>query len=87
MISIPDDCTSKVLWEVLAQTYSQISEAKVLFLKREFQMLKKGTMSIIEFLNQVKSITDQLAMVGYPVSDKEKVQQTLNAWDQNIMFL
>ena len=79
LISIPDDCTSKVLWEALAQTYSQISEAKVLFLKREFQMLKKGAMSIIEFLNQVKSITDQLAMVGYPVSDKEKVQQTLNA--------
>ena len=30
-------------------------------------------MTIIEFLNQVKSITDQLAIVGYPVSDKEKV--------------
>ncbi|KAF3777255.1 hypothetical protein EJ110_NYTH46185 [Nymphaea thermarum] len=35
-------------------------------------------MSIMEYLGRLKGIADQLGVVGYVVSDKEKVQQTLS---------
>ena len=38
-------------------------------------------MSIMEYLNKMKNITDQLAMVGYEVSDNDMVQRALNRID------
>ena len=78
LVAIPDDCTAMQLWNRLVQTYSQVSQARIMFLKREFQMLRKDSMTIMEYLNKMKVITDQLAIVGSTVTDKDLVQQTLS---------
>ncbi|KAF3776332.1 Retrovirus-related Pol polyprotein from transposon TNT 1-94 [Nymphaea thermarum] len=76
--SIDDDLTALELWTTLATTYSQVSEARFLQLKRQFQDIKCGTRSVLEYLNEIKNVSDQLAAIGHPVSDKDKVQQALS---------
>ncbi|KAF3794468.1 hypothetical protein EJ110_NYTH07464 [Nymphaea thermarum] len=41
--SIDDDLTALELWTTLATTYSQVSEARFLQLRRQFQDIKRGT--------------------------------------------
>ncbi|KAF3771798.1 hypothetical protein EJ110_NYTH59530 [Nymphaea thermarum] len=45
---------------------------------RQFQDIKRGTRTVLEYLNEIKSVSDQLAAIGHPVSDKDKVQQALS---------
>ncbi|KAF3791723.1 hypothetical protein EJ110_NYTH13772 [Nymphaea thermarum] len=74
----PDRKKTLELWNVLATTYSQVSEAKFLQLKRQFQDIKRGTRSVLEYIHEIKNVSDQLAIIGHPVSDKDKVQQALS---------
>ncbi|KAF3771767.1 hypothetical protein EJ110_NYTH59644 [Nymphaea thermarum] len=76
--SIDDDLTAMELWTTLATTYSQVSEARFLQLRRQFQDIKRGTRGVLEYLNEIKNVSDQLAAIGHPVSDKDKVQQALS---------
>ncbi|CAN6459960.1 unnamed protein product [Victoria cruziana] len=76
---IPDDTTAFDLWILLANSYAQVSEARILQLKWQFQSLRKGTKSINDFLADMRVITDQLAAIGSPISDKEMVQQVLGS--------
>ncbi|KAF3774029.1 Retrovirus-related Pol polyprotein from transposon TNT 1-94 [Nymphaea thermarum] len=76
--SIDDDLTALELWTTLATTYSQVSEARFLQLRRQFQDIKRGTHTVLEYLNEIKNVSDQLAAIGHRVSDKDKVQQTLS---------
>uniref|UniRef100_A0A5K1AKN1 Retrotransposon gag domain-containing protein n=1 Tax=Nymphaea colorata TaxID=210225 RepID=A0A5K1AKN1_9MAGN len=75
---VDDDLTAQELWSMLATTYSQVSEARFLQLKRQFQDIKRGTRTVLEYLNEIKNVSDQLAVIGYPVNDKDKVQQALS---------
>ncbi|KAF3775973.1 Retrovirus-related Pol polyprotein from transposon TNT 1-94 [Nymphaea thermarum] len=75
---VDDDLTTLDLWSMLATTYSQVLEARFLQLKRQFQDIKRGTRTVLEYLNEIKNVSDQLAVIGHPVSDKDKVQQALS---------
>ncbi|KAF3772117.1 Retrovirus-related Pol polyprotein from transposon TNT 1-94, partial [Nymphaea thermarum] len=75
---VDDDLTALELWSTLATTYSQVSEARFLQLRRQFQDIKRGTCTVLEYLNEIKSVSDQLAAIGHLVSDKDKVQQALS---------
>ncbi|KAF3778715.1 hypothetical protein EJ110_NYTH42953 [Nymphaea thermarum] len=46
--------------------------------KRQFQDIKRGTRSVLEYIHEIKNVSDQLAIIGHPVSDKDKVQQALS---------
>ncbi|KAF3788930.1 hypothetical protein EJ110_NYTH05946 [Nymphaea thermarum] len=75
---IDDDLTALELWSTLATTYSQVSEARFLQLRRQFQDIKRGTRTVLEYLNEITSVSDQLAAIGHPVNDKDNVQQALS---------
>ncbi|KAF3771506.1 hypothetical protein EJ110_NYTH60120 [Nymphaea thermarum] len=75
---VDDDLSALELWNVLATTYSQVLEARFLQLKRQFQDIKRGTRSVLEYIHEIKNVSDQLAIIGHPVSDKDKVQQALS---------
>ncbi|CAN6469290.1 unnamed protein product [Victoria cruziana] len=77
--TIPDDTTTFDLWVFLANSYAQVSEARILQLKWQFQSLRKGTKSVNDFFSDMRVITDQLAAVRSPVLDKEIVQQVLGS--------
>ncbi|KAF3772108.1 hypothetical protein EJ110_NYTH58746 [Nymphaea thermarum] len=78
LAGVDDDLSALDLWNVLATTYSQVSEARFLQLKRQFQDIKRGTRSVLKYIREIKNVSDQLAIIGHPVSDKDKVQQTLS---------
>ena len=40
-------------------------------LRLEFQTTSKGTMSMMEYLFKVRTVVDNLAAIGEPVSKKE----------------
>ncbi|KAF3776596.1 hypothetical protein EJ110_NYTH47814 [Nymphaea thermarum] len=80
---VDDDLTALELWSMLATTYSQVSEARFLQLKRQFQDIKCGMRTVLEYLNEIKNVSDQLAVIGHPVSDKDKVQQALSGLRTN----
>ncbi|KAF3785837.1 hypothetical protein EJ110_NYTH26886 [Nymphaea thermarum] len=67
-----DDLSALELWNVLATTYSQVSEARFQKLKREFQDIKRGTRSVLEYIHDIKNVNDQLSIIGHPLSDKNK---------------
>ncbi|KAF3775047.1 hypothetical protein EJ110_NYTH47201 [Nymphaea thermarum] len=75
---VDDDLTALELWSTLATTYSQVSETRFLQLRRKFQDIKRETRTVLEYLNEIKSVSDQLAAIEHPV-DKDKVQQALSA--------
>ena len=77
--TISDHFTAAELWRHLAHSYSQVSESRALQLKWQFQSMRKGTKTITEFLGDIKIIIDQLAAIGYPVSDRDVVQQVLGS--------
>ncbi|KAF3772430.1 hypothetical protein EJ110_NYTH57949 [Nymphaea thermarum] len=76
--SIDDDLTALELWTTLATTYSQVSEARFLQLRRQFQDIKRGTRSVLEYFNEIKNVSDQFAAIGHPVSDKDKIKVQLS---------
>ncbi|KAF3772911.1 hypothetical protein EJ110_NYTH56614 [Nymphaea thermarum] len=78
LAGVDDDLSALALWNVLATTYSQISEARFLQLKRQFQDIKRDTRSILEYIHEIKNVNDQLAIIGHPVSNKDKVQHALS---------
>ncbi|KAF3788211.1 hypothetical protein EJ110_NYTH21441 [Nymphaea thermarum] len=45
---VDDDLTALELWSTLATTYSQVSEARFLQLRRQFQDIKRGTRTVLE---------------------------------------
>ncbi|KAF3771492.1 hypothetical protein EJ110_NYTH60415 [Nymphaea thermarum] len=77
LATISDDLSTAELWDILAETYSQVSEGRVLQLKPEFQNLKKGSKPVMEYLAQMKGITYQHAMIQNAISYRDKVQQIL----------
>ncbi|KAF3771639.1 hypothetical protein EJ110_NYTH59923 [Nymphaea thermarum] len=79
LAGVDEDLSALELWNVLATTYSQVSEARFLQLKRQFQDIKHGTRSVLEYIHEIKNVSDQLAIIGHPVSDKDKlISQKLN---------
>ncbi|KAF3773264.1 hypothetical protein EJ110_NYTH55729 [Nymphaea thermarum] len=78
LTGVDDDLSMLELWNVLATMYFQVSEARFLQLKRQFQDIKRRTRSVLEYIHEIKNVSDQLAIIGHPVSDKDKVQQALS---------
>ncbi|KAF8397444.1 hypothetical protein HHK36_016361 [Tetracentron sinense] len=70
--------TSREVWQRLERLHLMQSHSRVLQLKQQFQSLKKGGMSITDFLDKMKSLADCLEAVGQQVSDYEICIQVLN---------
>ncbi|KAJ8646752.1 hypothetical protein MRB53_008500 [Persea americana] len=70
--------TSKSIWDALSKRYSSLSRSHVLQLKNQLQHIKKGSLSMQDYLQQIKMLTDKLAMSGSPVSEEDSILYTLN---------
>ncbi|KAB2615112.1 hypothetical protein D8674_021700 [Pyrus ussuriensis x Pyrus communis] len=70
--------TSRATWEALEQRYASTSQNRILFLRNELLLTKKGDLSVADYLDRVNAISDNLALAGQPVSDNELVQIILN---------
>lgn len=66
------------VWFSLGKKYNRVSSTRKLDLQRKLQGVKKDNKSMTEYLNEVKSVCDQLDSIGCPVSDPEKIYGALS---------
>ncbi|KAG9444531.1 hypothetical protein H6P81_015871 [Aristolochia fimbriata] len=70
--------TAHTMWVSLEQAYASSLHSRVLQLRLELQNLKRGTLSILEYLERGKSIADNLSAAGQPVDQEDLVAYILN---------
>lgn len=73
--------TSQQLWTSIEQMTGAATRAKELWYKGEIQRTRKGSMKMKEYLNKMKSIADNLQLVGSPLSLKDLYAQILCGLD------
>lgn len=70
--------TSRDAWLALQCAFSNRSRSKVMSLKERLSSISKGTSSISCFMQSIRSIADELALIGHPLDDLDLVIHTLN---------
>uniref|UniRef100_A0A803QN75 Retrotransposon Copia-like N-terminal domain-containing protein n=1 Tax=Cannabis sativa TaxID=3483 RepID=A0A803QN75_CANSA len=76
--SVAAHSTSFEVWKSLEQKFSGQSKARLLQLKSQLTNIQKGNMSISDYVDKIKSICDNLAIVGCIVNDQDIELQLLN---------
>ncbi|KAF8414003.1 hypothetical protein HHK36_002001 [Tetracentron sinense] len=66
-------------WRALEVSFSHRSKTRELQLKDELQLMQRGSQSIAEFSRTFKGLSDQLAAIGRPIDDTDKVHWYLRA--------
>lgn len=74
VIDVP---SANLLWSMLNESYAQQSEVRLLHLRTELQNTKRDGKPVDDYLNRMKKIFDQLAIIQHPVDDNEKVRYVL----------
>ncbi|XP_010266990.1 PREDICTED: uncharacterized protein LOC104604390 [Nelumbo nucifera] len=63
--------SSKEVWDILEHRYVSSTPMHVTSIHKKLQCMKKRSLTMHDYLQQVKSISYQLAGCGAPVSDDE----------------
>ncbi|KAJ8622015.1 hypothetical protein MRB53_030544 [Persea americana] len=75
----PDEfVTSRAVWLALERCFASLSRSHIIQLKSQLQTIKKGSLSIDEYVKKIKHIVDSLAAVCSPVDDEDIIIYTLN---------
>ncbi|KAH9744520.1 retrovirus-related pol polyprotein from transposon RE1 [Citrus sinensis] len=78
------NCESSLeLWERLGQIFMSQSKARFLPLKLHIQSTKKGSLSVSDYFNKMKKITDSLAIGGNALSSNELIMHLLTGLDDS----
>lgn len=67
------------VWLRLEKLHLIQSRSQVLQLKQQFQNLTKGGLSIIEFLDKMKGLSDSIEAIGQPITEYALCNQILNS--------
>ncbi|CAJ2637895.1 unnamed protein product [Trifolium pratense] len=70
--------TSQQAWEVLQKMFASKTRSRIMHLKERLSRLNKGASPVSEYLNNVKAIADELAIINSPLDDIDLVIHTLN---------
>lgn len=70
--------TSQQAWEILQKMFASKTRARIMHLKERLSRITKGVSPVSEYLNNIKAIADELAIINSPVDDIDIVIHTLN---------
>ncbi|KAJ9556427.1 hypothetical protein OSB04_011041 [Centaurea solstitialis] len=70
--------SAKEAWERLNTSYASSSRSRIISLKSKLAKNPKGNRSIAEFLNEMRSIADELALVQSPVHEEDLLVHILS---------
>ena len=73
--------TLKELWKVAKEFSSVHTCSHIMMYKSEFQRMRKGAMKMEVYLNKMKFITNNLALVGSPIPSSNLITQVLARLD------
>ncbi|GAV73201.1 UBN2_3 domain-containing protein, partial [Cephalotus follicularis] len=65
--------SSKAAWNILHRHYASSTPSHIMALKQQLHSFKKGSQSMQLYLQQFKTIANQLAACGSPISDDDLV--------------
>ncbi|XP_070677804.1 uncharacterized protein [Malus domestica] len=70
--------TSKEAWDKLTKLYANKTRSRVLNLKKRLTLMRRDTQPVSVFLQAIKAIIDELAIIDSPLSDDDVVLHVLN---------
>ncbi|KAH0711561.1 hypothetical protein KY289_007520 [Solanum tuberosum] len=70
--------TAREVWLQIECLFRDHASSRTLQLKVQFHNLKKGSLSISDYVHRLKSIADALISIGNPISDSDLVLQVLS---------
>ncbi|KAL5837905.1 hypothetical protein ACOSQ3_015074 [Xanthoceras sorbifolium] len=83
--------TAYKVWTILERLYAQQSKARILHLSSQMQSLKKGSVSISDYIMKIKSLADNLTTVGQLMTDQDVIMHVLHSlgleYDSVIMIV
>ncbi|KAH9727159.1 hypothetical protein KPL70_008548 [Citrus sinensis] len=74
--------TSLELWTSLERQFGSETSAKKVHLKIMLNNLRKGSMTVTEFFGKLKTITDELAIAGNPISSLDFLTHLISGLGQ-----
>ncbi|KAK9057099.1 hypothetical protein SSX86_024466 [Deinandra increscens subsp. villosa] len=76
--------SSREAWEILAKTYASPTRGHIKQLKQRLKhTTKTPTQSITEYMQTIKIIVDELAILGKKMDDEDIIDAILNGLDHN----
>ncbi|KAH0773853.1 hypothetical protein KY290_010990 [Solanum tuberosum] len=69
--------TSQAAWDALHTAYANKSQTRIFSLRDRLARLAKETLPVADYLHQVRSLCDELATAGAPVSNEELIVKIL----------
>ncbi|CAL9004058.1 unnamed protein product [Prunus brigantina] len=70
--------TSKQAWTTLANTYAKPSRGRIKQIKHQLKYTTKGSLSITEFMQSIKTRADDLALLGASLDEEEITNKILD---------
>ena len=74
---IQDANSPKEVWDALADLFETSTKARKLQLKQQLNEVKKGSLSINDYVLKIRGLTDQLGSIGVVVDDDDLLLVTL----------
>ncbi|KAM0004307.1 putative RNA-directed DNA polymerase [Helianthus debilis subsp. tardiflorus] len=75
---ISSAATARQAWDALNSSYANSSRSRIVSLKSRLAKNPKGSRSITEFLHDMKSISDDLALAQSPIEEEDLVVHCMN---------
>lgn len=69
------------LWTSARDLTCASMKSRVMALKGELNKIRKGMMKMRDYLNKLKTLSDQLSLAGAPVSSEDLIMHTPNGLD------
>ena len=70
--------SAREAWIVLTRRFGSITPAHIMTLRKQLHHMKKDTLSMAKYLQQFKSLADQLAASGSPVNEDDLIACVLD---------
>jgi len=70
--------TSRLSWQAVGACFAVPSTSRISLIKRKLQSSQQGSLSCQKFLDEVKTLVDELTIVGKPIDDSDLILYVLN---------
>ncbi|KAH0638867.1 hypothetical protein KY285_035453 [Solanum tuberosum] len=70
--------STKVVWDALHTAYANKSQTRIFILRDRLARLTKDTRPVTDYLHQIRSLCDELATAGAPVSNPKLIVKILS---------
>ena len=75
--------SSHEAWQILVNTYARLTRGHIKQLKDNLKNITKGTQSIAEYMQSIKTQADELAALEKPLDHEDLIEKVLDGLDEN----